>query len=71
MLKDDKSCTCCQCVGGSSGAVDRTSASLGFVRLFLKLPFTWLFSITDVDDSTVGTLNSTSNQNAKPCNGAV
>lgn len=70
--------TCCQCVGGSSGAVDSTSASFGFVLFFL-----WLPSIGELFDGAVGKTgargligeaagppNSTSNQNANPWNGA-
>lgn len=67
--------TCCQCVGGSSGAVDRTSASLGFARLFFWQPSTgWLLHGAKIDDPLLGEIagpmNSTSNQNANPCRGA-
>jgi hypothetical protein len=69
--------TCCQCVGGSSGAVDSTSASFWFVLFFLLLT-----SIEGLLDGAVGKTdsygmigdaagqpNSTLNQNAKPWNG--
>ncbi|KAF7827476.1 putative protein arginine N-methyltransferase 6 [Senna tora] len=56
-------------------AVDSTSASLGFVRFFLWLPSTgWLsaskFVSLEFGGVAAGPLNSTSNQNAKPCSGA-
>lgn len=66
---------CCQWVGASSGAVERTIETSGFLFLLLGLAF-WVFSSNDwlgcfFDFWRTGPLNSTSNQNAKPCNGAV
>lgn len=81
MGKGKNSNTCCQCVGGSSGAVDSTIVSLDLDCLFLCVEAPCEYKSEDevperelewwLEGYSTGPLNSTSNQKPKPWRGAL